>query len=119
MVILYWKRDIRDAAPGTVSQPAHDVKTTVLGRYYSVLTSFQRPYNVVLTSCAGLGYSIFQYMTPSREICSLRLQLYSVRRPWIWTVFVHGYLLSRHIFLVYRLYSLIALYFPIIDIKFR
>ena len=31
----------------------HDVRTTLLRRHFNVLTSFQRPCNVVLTSCAG------------------------------------------------------------------
>ena len=33
--------------------PAHNVKTTLSRRRFNVLKSLQRPYNVVLTSCAG------------------------------------------------------------------
>ena len=36
-----------------LTQPSHDVRTTLLRRRFSVLTSSQRPYNVVLTSCAS------------------------------------------------------------------
>ena len=35
------------------TQPAHDVRTTLYWRRFNVLTSFHRPYNVVLTSCTG------------------------------------------------------------------
>ena len=35
------------------TQPAHDVRTTLYGRCYDVKTLKRRPYNVVLTSCAG------------------------------------------------------------------
>ena len=35
------------------TQLAHDVRTTLLRRRFNVFTSFQRPYNVVLTSCAS------------------------------------------------------------------
>ena len=31
----------------------HDIRMTLSGRRFKVLTSYQRPYNVVLTSCAG------------------------------------------------------------------
>ena len=34
-------------------KPAHDVKIMLLRRRLNVLTSFQHPCNVVLTSCAG------------------------------------------------------------------
>ena len=34
-------------------QPPHNVKTTLIRRHFNVLTSYQRPYNVVLTSCAS------------------------------------------------------------------
>ena len=34
-------------------QPAHNVKTTLYGRWNDVKTLKRRPYNVVLTSCAG------------------------------------------------------------------
>ena len=37
------------------SQPARDVKTTLIRRRFKVLTSLQRPYNVVSTSCARWG----------------------------------------------------------------
>ena len=41
-------------------QPANDVRTTLLQRRFNVLTSFQRPYNVVLTSCASWeGYTAY------------------------------------------------------------
>ena len=35
-----------------ISQLAHAIRTTLLQRGFNVLTSFQRPYNVVLTLCA-------------------------------------------------------------------
>ena len=38
----------------TATQPTHDVRTTLLRHRFSVLTPFQRSYNVVLTSCASL-----------------------------------------------------------------
>ena len=36
-----------------LTQLSHDVRTTLLRGRISVVTSFQRPYNVVLTSCAS------------------------------------------------------------------
>ena len=40
------------------SQSVHDVKATLYGRHFNVLTSYQRPYNVVITLCTGgLWYS--------------------------------------------------------------
>ena len=38
-----------------MTQPEHDVRTTLHGRRFNVLTSYQRPYDVILTSCAGWG----------------------------------------------------------------
>ena len=35
------------------AQPANEVRTTLLSRRFNILTSLQRPYNVILTSCAG------------------------------------------------------------------
>ena len=35
------------------SQPAHDVRTTLYGRRFNVLTSFQNPHDVVLKSCVS------------------------------------------------------------------
>jgi len=35
------------------TQQAHDVRTTLLRHHFTVLTLWQRPNNVVLTSCAG------------------------------------------------------------------
>ena len=40
---------------------AHDVRTTLLRRHFNVLTSYQRPYNVVLTLCARLVPLILFY----------------------------------------------------------
>ena len=34
-------------------QLPHDVRTTLLQRHFTVLMSFQRPYNIVLTLCAS------------------------------------------------------------------
>ena len=45
----------------TPSQQAHDVKTTLLRRHFNVLTSLQRPFNVVLTSCAGWARSYLDF----------------------------------------------------------
>ena len=39
-----------------VAQSAHDVRTMLLRRHFDVSTSLQRPYNVVLKSCAGWKY---------------------------------------------------------------
>ena len=36
-----------------ITQPTHDVRTTLYGPCCNVLTSYQCPYNVVLMSCAG------------------------------------------------------------------
>ena len=35
------------------TQRAHDIQKTLLRRHFSVATSFQRPYDIVLTLCAG------------------------------------------------------------------
>ena len=35
------------------TQPTNDVRTTLIRLRFNLLTSFQHPYNVVLTSCAG------------------------------------------------------------------
>ena len=43
-------------------QPSHDVRTTLHGRRFNVFTSYQRPYNVVLTSCAALR-KLLSYVT--------------------------------------------------------
>ena len=36
-----------------VTQPEHDISTTLYGRCYDIKTRKRRRYNVVLTSCAG------------------------------------------------------------------
>ena len=38
-------------------QPTYDVRTTLLRCLFSVLTSSQRPYNIVLTSCTNKPFS--------------------------------------------------------------
>ena len=43
------------------SQPAQDVRTTLLQRYFNVSASFQRPCNVVLTSYAGWDLRVDQF----------------------------------------------------------
>ena len=48
-----WKVITGDLNIREPSQLAHDVRTTLLRRRFNVLTSFQRLYNVVLTSCAS------------------------------------------------------------------
>ena len=42
-----------DQKKNLLPQPAHDVRTTSMQRRFNVLTSFQRPYNVVLMSCTS------------------------------------------------------------------
>ena len=39
-----------------LSQPAHNVRTTLLRTHFSVMTSFQRPCNFVLNVMCQLGY---------------------------------------------------------------
>ena len=47
-------------------KPAHNINTTFLQRFFDVLMSFQRPYNIVLASRAGLVYLEFFFST---DIC--------------------------------------------------
>ena len=48
---------------GNPTQLAHDVRTTFLRRRFHIQTSFQRPCNVVLTSC---GKTHMPYPAPSK-----------------------------------------------------
>ena len=42
-----------------LTQPAHDVRTTLLRRCFNVVMSFQRPCNVIRASCASWVFSFF------------------------------------------------------------
>ena len=53
------------------AQLIHDVRTTSLQRRFSVLTSFQRPYNVVLTSCAGWDALCSHSTERENKLCRL------------------------------------------------
>ena len=48
-----------------ITQLAHDCRTTLLQRRFKVLTSFQRPYNVVLTFVYQLGVTVYKlFLSP-------------------------------------------------------
>ena len=52
VLFVVTRQKICNLAPNW-SQPAYEIRTTLQRHYFDVLTFWRRPYNVVLTSCAG------------------------------------------------------------------